>query len=47
VQGTVKFFNPEKGFGFITLEDGGKDVFLHVSALRARGPSECGRRPAY
>lgn len=33
-EGTVKFFNEEKGFGFITPNDGGKEIFVHVSGLK-------------
>ncbi len=37
--GTVKFFNPGKGFGFIEPEDGSKDAFVHISALERAGIS--------
>ncbi|MEE8445583.1 MAG: cold-shock protein [Alphaproteobacteria bacterium] len=35
--GTVKWFNPAKGFGFIEPEDGSKDAFVHISAVEAAG----------
>ncbi len=37
--GTVKWFNPTKGYGFIQPQDGGKDVFVHISAVERAGLS--------
>ncbi len=37
INGTVKFFNTTKGFGFITREDGAPDVFVHISAVERSG----------
>lgn len=37
IEGTVKWFNPDKGFGFAVAEDGGKDVFIHISVVEKAG----------
>ncbi len=39
ITGTVKFYNAQKGFGFIQPDDGGKDVFVHATALERAGMS--------
>jgi CspA family cold shock protein len=39
ITGTVKFFNAQKGFGFIAPQDGGKDAFVHISAVERAGMS--------
>ncbi len=40
--GTVKWFNAQKGYGFIEPEDGGNDVFVHISAVEAAGMHSLG-----
>lgn len=47
--GTVKFFNTQKGFGFITPTDGSRDVFVHISAVERAGMSALneGQRISY
>lgn len=40
MQGTVKWFNSAKGYGFIEPEEGGKDVFVHISAVEKSGLGE-------
>jgi CspA family cold shock protein len=42
ITGSVKFYNSTKGFGFITPDQGGKDAFVHVSALERSGISGLG-----
>jgi CspA family cold shock protein len=48
-QGTVKWYNPAKKFGFIEPDNGGSDVFVHISALEAAGYSTLleGQRVSY
>jgi cold shock protein len=45
--GTVKFFNNDKGFGFITPDNGGVDVFVHVSALESGSALREGDKVSY
>ncbi|MDW9439223.1 MULTISPECIES: cold-shock protein [Sinorhizobium] len=45
--GTIKFFNQDKGFGFITPDNGGADVFVHVSAVQGSGQLRDGQKVSY
>ena len=49
VTGTVKWFNPTKGFGFITPDEGGADAFVHISAVERAGMNSLneGQRISY
>ncbi len=47
--GTVKFFNQQKGYGFIAPDEGGKDVFVHITAVERSGipPLDSGQRVSF
>ena len=45
--GTVKFLNQDKGYGFISPENGGTDVFVHMSAVAAERPLQEGQKVSY
>jgi CspA family cold shock protein len=48
-QGTVKFFNADRGYGFIKPDDGGRDIFVHITAVERAGLASLaeGQRVAY